>query len=97
LSTTQSPPRTPEAEDGEGLPLQSPFTVGRATLRLGTNAGSAPAQVSVDGEPVGKTPIPSLKVSPGKHTVVFQWGSKTRSFTLDVEANEVRVVRADDK
>lgn len=95
--TTSSNLESPFAGDADPAAFKNPFDSGTATLRLATHAGSAPARVSVDGKPVGKTPIRSLKVSPGKHTVVFQWASKRRSFTIDVEADEVKIVRADDK
>lgn len=91
---SQSSPQTPKPKSEQSKSLKNPFDKGQATLRLGTNAGSPPADVSVDGKPVGRTPIVSLKVSPGEHTVVFQWPSKRRSFTIDVEADESRIVRA---
>lgn len=85
-------PRTPG--DFDNRPLKDPFSSEKATLRLGTNAGSPPAQVTVDGKPVGMTPISSLKVAPGKHTVVFRWPDMRRSMTIDVEANESKIVKA---
>lgn len=85
-------PRTPD--DRDNRTLKDPFSSEKATLRLGTNAGSPPAQVTVDGKPVGMTPISSLKVAPGEHTVVFRWPDMRRSMTIDVEANESKIVKA---
>src|SRR5690606_14516653 len=44
-----------------------------ATLRIGTVAGVAPADVHVDGEYVGKTPRAAVSVPPGRHTVQYTW------------------------
>lgn len=76
--------------------LADPFATGVATLRLGTKPGSPPAKVSVDGKPVGTTPIVALKVSPGTHTVSFKWPGKRYSITVDVEADESKTIRPED-
>jgi hypothetical protein len=44
-----------------------------ATLHIGTNRGVEPAEIYIDGVRRGKTPLPNLKVTPGRHTIKFRW------------------------
>lgn len=64
-------------------------------IRIGTDPGSRPAAVYVDGKHVGLTPIASYKVAPGRHAVRFEWadGPVVRK-TVVVTADEATVVRA---
>jgi hypothetical protein len=69
--------RKPKREESDGaVGLKNPFDRADAevaTLRIGTNAGVAVADVFVDGKRVGPTPIAAFEVSPGKHTVQWKW------------------------
>lgn len=65
-----------------------------ATLRIGTNPGVPPAKVYVDGAYVGKTPQPSVKVTPGSHKVKFEWaGGKTVTQTATVGDSQSKLVK----
>ncbi len=90
-------PSRPRKPDVQRKPLKDPFSKGTAVLRIGTEVGAPPAQVFVDGNPLGATPIAAHKVSPGKHTVVFQWPDKRQSMTVNLDADETRVVRGSDQ
>ena len=66
-------------------------------LRVGTEPGSRPALVHVDGVRVGRTPIASHRVAPGRHTVEFEWPDCPRTRrTVSVESDEATTVRAGD-
>jgi hypothetical protein len=56
--------------------------------------GNPPATVSVDGKAVGMTPVPGLKVSPGKHKIHWKWGDG-REFkqAVDVGDGETQTVK----
>jgi hypothetical protein len=62
--------------NGGGSSTASPPSVGRtATLHIGTNKGVEPAEIYIDGVRRGKTPLPNVKVTPGRHTIRFKWPS----------------------
>lgn len=83
-----------DSDEADASVMKNPFGSKTSTLRLGTHAGSPPADVTVDGKSVGRTPLAAVKVSPGTHTVVFRWPDKRQSFTVDIKANQSKVVRA---
>jgi hypothetical protein len=66
-----------------------------ATLHIGTNRGVAPAEIYIDGVRKGKTPMPNVKVTPGRHAVKFRW-SDGREVVRRVEVSDggSAVVRA---
>jgi len=72
-----------------------PAEVASATLRIGTVSGVPPAEVHVDGRYVGKTPRPSIAVTPGRHTVTYRWpnGREVRK-TVTVAEGSVKIVKA---
>jgi hypothetical protein len=51
--------------------------------------------VFVDGKLAGQTPIPNLKVTPGKHKVKWKW-SDGREVTMSVDLvdGESKVIKA---
>ena len=64
------------------------------TARLNVNARPW-ADVSIDGEPVGQTPLANLELAVGSHEVVFrhpQFGSRTERVVVSARAvNRVAV------
>jgi len=66
-----------------------------ATLKIGTNMGVAPASVYVDGKFVGKTPQGNVKVTPGRHTVKWQWDNgKKITQSVTVADGQTKLVKA---
>jgi hypothetical protein len=65
-----------------------------ATLRIGTERGATWATVFIDGKSVGATPVMNAKVTPGHHTVRWEWadGSSTTA-KITVSAGETRTVK----
>jgi hypothetical protein len=76
--------------------LKDPFAANKtSTLRIGTNPGAPPAEIYVDGRYVGKTPRPSVRVTPGRHTVQFKWPvGKTIRKKIVVEDGRSLIVKA---
>ncbi len=92
-------PVTADAEVGGDVPARAarrPAPRGPdGVIRIGTEAGSRPAIVHVDGERIGMTPIVSHRVAPGKHTVEFHWPDCATLYrTVHVDADEATTVRA---
>ena len=89
---SSSPPRSRPDPDPEPAPPAPAAKT--ATLRIGTNSGVPPAEVYVDGRRVGKTPLPSVKVTPGRHRVKYKWpDGKEVSQTVDVADGGSKVVK----
>lgn len=66
-----------------------------ATLKIGTNMGVAPASIYVDGKFVGKTPQGNVKVTPGRHTVKWQWDNgKKITQSVTVADGQTKLVKA---
>jgi hypothetical protein len=63
-----------------------------ATLDIYSNP---PADVLVDGKPIGKTPIKAHKVEPGSHDVTFVDDTGRRTMTVNVEPGEGKSVISD--
>lgn len=83
-------PRDPEAPQ-----RPKPKPAKTATLRIGTNVGAAPAEVSVDGKYVGLSPQGELKVVPGKHEITWRWSDgRTVRKQVTVGAGQIQVARA---
>ena len=63
-------------------------------LRIGTNPGTPPAEVRVDGKRVGTTPLARVEVTPGRHKIEFRWpdGKRTLKF-VNVQDGGTAVVR----
>jgi hypothetical protein len=80
--TAPEPVRKNEAKRPKSPP-EPPEVAKTAVLRIGTSPGVPPAEVTVDGEPVGRTPVMSVEVTPGKHTVVFRFADRP-SVTIEV-------------
>ncbi len=67
----------------------------KGLLRIGTGSGSAPASISIDGEPVGTTPLGSVRVTPGRHEIRWEWSrGRVVRRTVDVDAGEIEIVKA---
>jgi hypothetical protein len=89
-ATTPSKPKPPKPK-----PTPAPTLAKTSTLKIGANAGVAPAQVFVDGKLVGSTPIGNLKVTPGKHKVKWKWADGREVTTsVDVADGESKVIKA---
>jgi len=74
--------------------LKNPFAKDTGLLRIGTLAGVAPAQVYVDGKHLGPTPLASVKVEPGTHTIRFEWDDgAVQEQRVEVGAGDSRIVR----
>ena len=57
--------------------------------------GQPPAKISVDGKSYGAKPRVAVKVSPGKHTVKWQWSDgKVATQTVKVGSGEKKKIRA---
>ena len=69
--------KTPRPRSNTPTPKPQPTTtpkVGKtATLAIAGKKGAPPAEVYVDGVRKGKTPLPAVRVTPGRHTVRFKW------------------------
>jgi hypothetical protein len=74
--------------------LKDPFASKSVTLHLGTNKGAGPAEVFIDGKRRGMTPLPNIKVLPGRHTVRFKFPTG-REITrrIDVSDGETHFVK----
>ncbi|HWB78329.1 MAG TPA: protein kinase [Nannocystaceae bacterium] len=94
-----TPPSTPSTRPSKPKPPKQPTppkptAAKTSTLRIGTNAGVAPAQVFVDGKLVGTTPIGGLKVSPGKHKVKWKWpDGREVTTSVDVADGEMKTIK----
>jgi len=85
------PPKQPKPPK----PTPPPAAAKTAMLRIGANAGVAPAQVFVDGKLAGTTPIGNLKVTPGKHKVKWKWtDGREVTMSVDVADGESKVIKA---
>ncbi|HEY1100165.1 MAG TPA: serine/threonine-protein kinase [Myxococcota bacterium] len=51
------------------------------------------AKVSVDGTPMGTTPLPALSVSAGRHKVKLEHEGQVKTRTIDVSANTTATVQ----
>ena len=89
-------PRKPTPTSNTPSAPSPPKTAAKtATLRIGTNPGVPPAEVYVDDRFVGKTPRPSVKVTPGRHTVKFKWpGGKVIKKSVTVASGGSSIVKA---
>lgn len=67
-----------------------------ATLRIGTARGQSWATVFIDGVRIGATPIMNAKVTPGRHTVRWEWADGTSATTVEIEvaAGETKTVKS---
>ena len=63
-----SPPPKPKTEARPKPPAKK-----TATLRVATGKGYDIARVYVDGVYKGRTPLPNIRVTPGRHKVRFKW------------------------
>lgn len=64
-------------------------------LRVGTDPGSAPAVISLDGKRIGTTPVVNTKVTPGKHRVKWEWpDGRVVQKTVDFVAGHMHTLRA---
>ncbi len=70
-NVTPKPPRKRTEPPPHSSDLKNPFAPKTATLHIGTHRGVEPAEVYIDGQHHGKTPLANVKVRPGRHTV--QW------------------------
>ena len=88
-STRSKPKPTPPA------PKPAPAAAKTATLKIGTNPGVPPAKVSIDGTPVGTTPLfQGVKVAPGSRKVKFEWTDRAAvTQTVNVGDNETKIVK----
>jgi serine/threonine protein kinase len=79
---------------GGGSSRPKPTAAKTATLRIGTKPGVPPAKVTVDGKPVGTTPVMNVAVTPGKHTVKFTWdGRPAATETVNVSDGQTLNVK----
>jgi hypothetical protein len=95
-ATPTSPPSRPTSKPKQ--PKQptppKPPVAKTSTLRIGTNAGIAPAQVFVDGKLVGTTPVGGYKCSPGKHKVKWKWpDGREVNTVVDVADGETKTIK----
>lgn len=91
-STPSTRPKQPKAPKQPTPP--KPAVAKTSTLRIGTNAGVAPAQVFVDGKLVGTTPIAGVKVAPGKHKVKWKWpDGREVTTSVDVADGEMKTIK----
>jgi eukaryotic-like serine/threonine-protein kinase len=87
-----SKPKQPKVPKPPAPP--KPTLAKTATLRIGTNPGVLPAQVFVDGKPVGTTPVGGFKVAPGKHKVKWKWtDGREVTMSVDVADGEVKLIK----
>ena len=93
------PPKPSKPAKPAPIPeLKNPFATDDepATLRLGTDTGVAPAEVYVDGEHIGRTPIVGHDVTPGPHTITFKWPHREKDVLVDLESGATNTIRAND-
>jgi hypothetical protein len=92
-TTTPDKPKPPKPAVPD---KPKPEPVGKtATLKIGVDLGSKPAKVSVDGKPVGTTPIGNHKVTPGKHKIKWTWDDGRESTrTVDIGDGETKIEKA---
>jgi hypothetical protein len=65
-----------------------------AQIGIAPAPGAPPAKVTVDGKSVGKTPVVSVAVSPGRHTIKCTFpDGKTTSQTVSVSDGPKKIVR----
>lgn len=85
-----------EPEETEPEPEEKPTAKAMtATLLIGTNVGVDPAKVYIDGKFIGSTPQGNVAVTPGRHTIKWQWADGERvSQTVTVEDGQRKVVKA---
>ena len=100
-------PRSPKPRPKAGVPPNDPDEVAEtnekrksakamtATLLIGTNMGVSPAKVYVDGTFIGTTPQSDVAVTPGRHTVKWQWSNgKKITQSVTVADGQRKIVRA---
>lgn len=87
---------TSDKESAVPLATATPDEPGQAdepgTLQI---LATPSAAVSIDGKPIGKTPITGYKVPPGRHDVTFTDDTGPRTMTVTLEPGEGRVVKSD--
>ena len=101
-STTTNP--TPSKPTNAGGSSSKPKSSGggtkkpvakTATLKIGTNMGVVSAKAYVDGTFVGNTPQTDVKVTPGRHTVKWQWDNgKKVTQSVNIADGQTKVVKA---
>ena len=78
--------------------LENPFSAedDDATLHIGTHAGATPAEIFIDGKPRGLTPLPNVRVEPGRHRVRFRFADgRIVEKRVEVEGGERRVIKVE--
>lgn len=94
-SATSSDPVTPTTTGAAGQTQEEGSTEASdesATLDI---LSDAPAQILLDGKPIGKAPLTNYKVPPGAHDITFvdeHRGNTTMS--INVGPNESQVIKA---
>jgi hypothetical protein len=74
-------PRAPGEGAEEPAPPAEPQAVSAATLQL---TSTPPANVLLDGKPLGTTPLRDVTVEPGTHRVIFIHGAERKPKTVEV-------------
>lgn len=66
-----------------------------SVLKIGTVSGVEPAKIYVDGEYIGETPLPKVRVTPGRHTIKYKWpdGREIKK-TVSVDDGGSEIVKA---
>jgi hypothetical protein len=93
LRIALTPEATPTAKPS-AAPTSSREAAGLATLRIGTERGTRPAKVVIDGDRIGMTPIASHRVAAGSHRVTWHWDDgTTQTQTVKLAAGEAQTLR----
>ena len=101
VEETKAPPKSkrpePQPKRKSISPeLKNPFAkeTEMGLLRIGTVPNTAPAEVYVDGEHLGSTPLAKVVVEAGKHVVRFEWADgAVQERRVAVEAGAAVIVR----
>jgi hypothetical protein len=91
--TPKAAPAAVKDPDAPKEPKKEAAAGGEAFLKINSIPASS---IVLDGKPIGMTPQPSVKVSPGSHTIMFVNSEQSlkKTITVDVKAGETKAAIA---